>query len=298
MQSGAVGKGHYWRDGRPTAVTLVLLYLRERGITFLSPMEVRSWVQERFGLELDRRRLWDAFKKLERMGILKKIKRGWYKVVDLGRALAELARRLTTSSIATKSDCYRVATDARLLGSCAGRRRGSGLVWGDDGCVVVFRDHRRVRNVDDPIGLVEAGLVGAGVKWRLYQLFERVYAELLRRHGYSWYRIRRLRAKARRLAERIIREALVLVGGHACMEYDKRRRRCERGRFYPWEEFVRLALGEEGLRSKFQEFGVDVVFCLSDSFEVEELEELIKELREAVGSSRVYIPMNGAGSRR
>ena len=137
----------------------------------------------------------------------------------------------------------------------------------------------------------------------------RAYEALLRGElGYSGYRIRRLKSRAVRLARRLLSRARVLVGGHACVEYDRRRRRCERGRFYPWEEFSRLAMGEEGLGRKFREFGVDVVVCPDGGSaaggdagapeELRELEELVLDLYEVLGSARVYVPVTGEGSRK
>ncbi len=173
MRCGVGGLGlndRYFRNGRLTAPTLVLLYVAENGVQVLSPMQVRAWLREQFNIDLDRRRLWDAFKKLESMGIFRKIRRGWYRVVNLARALAELAKRLGGSEDRV-SGCTLAATGQRRGG-------GSGLVW-DGGCVVVFRDHRRVGRGDEPVGLVEEGLVRAGFLWRMYQLVERAYEGLL-----------------------------------------------------------------------------------------------------------------------
>ena len=309
MQPGAVVKGlsrgRFWRNGRPTVPTLVLLYIAETGVRILSPMEIRSWLREQFNVDLDRRRIHDAFRKLEQLRILERIRRGLYKVVNIAKALAELARRLHNSNGSGRvSDCTPGTTGPAWLGSCAGRgaRRGSRLVW-DGGCVVVFRDHRRLGGGVDPVGLVVEGLVRAGFLWRVYQLVERAYAGLLRRLGYSGYRIRRLRSRARRLFEAVASRAVVRIGAHA------REKGVGPGRFYVFEEFARLVAGNPHPEAKFKEFGVDVVVCPGDGGgsaggggaggeELEELEALVRELRDVIGWAQVYVPLNGAGSRR
>lgn len=45
----------------------------------------------------------------------------------------------------------------------------------------------------------------------------------------------------------------------------------------------------------FREFGVDVVCCEGDEAG---LERFSQELREAMGSQMVYVPLKGVGSRR
>ena len=101
-------------------------------------MEVRSWIKERYGIELDRRRIWDGSRVLEERGILEKLRGGLRRVLDIARAIGELARRLNGSNSndgGRVSRCNSVATGQRRLGSCAGRGvRGSGLVRHGDGC--------------------------------------------------------------------------------------------------------------------------------------------------------------------
>ncbi len=301
-----LSQGRFWRNGRPTVPTLVLLYIAETGVRILSPMEVRAWIREQFNVDLDRRRIHDAFRKLEQLRILERVRRGLYKVISIAKALAELAKRLHSNDRGGRvSGCTRGTTGPARLGSCAAGRGwrarwvGSGLVWDEDGCVVVFRDHRRLGGVVDPVGLVVEGLVRAGLLWRLYQLVERAYAGLLRRLGYSGYRIRRLRGRARRLFEAVASRAVVRIGAHAREEGG------EPGRFYVFEEFARLVAGNPYPGAKFKEFGVDVVVCpgggggsAGGGAGEEELAALVRELRDVVGWAQIYVPLNGYGSRR
>ena len=299
MQPGVVAKGQrrYWRNGRPTGPTLVLLYVAETGVMLLSPMEVRHWVREKLGIELDRRRIHDAFMDLVRRGILERVKRGFYRVKNAARALAELAKR-----VEAVSGCTRVATDAGArLGSCArrrARRGGSGLVGSGDGCFVVARWHRRVGR-GSPLDWLVGLFLSLGVAEGFARCARRRVRELLRRAGFSKYRLRRLSSRIQELIKKLC-SCEIRVGAHGAGD----------GRFYPWEELVELALGIEKPWLVWREFGVDVVYCPGVRGEavagnggyggdaLGDPESFVEELREVLGSQQVYVPVNGAGARR
>ncbi len=288
LQSAAARQG----QGRLSSTTLVLAFIASTGVGThapFTPAEVRAWIRERLGLDVDRRRIHEALTELVRKGILERLARGLYRVKSAAKALAEFARRLTGSRL-YRVRCTRGTTDlgARVAPVSAG---GS--------CYVVARWHRRVRRGSPLDWLVEL-FMALGVVEGFARCARRRVRELLRRVGFSGYRLRRLASRARGLVERLCR-CEFRVGAHGAGD----------GRFYPWEELVRLALGLERPWQHWREFGVDVVCCSGGSGGVAGdggsgggasvaggLEDFVEELREVMGFQMVYVPLNGAGSRR
>jgi len=292
-------------DGsRPSNTTIVLLYVVENGVGTrapFAPVEVTAWAKEKLGIVLDRRRVHEAIKYLLERGVFEKVSRGLYRVKDAAKALLELRKRLTGSNGNTVR-CNRVSTGAGGRGgSCAGRRV-RGVVW-DGECAVLLRDHMDVERGwrVDPVGLLLRLLRALSFKARLYRWVVGFVRRLLRAMGVSHYLIRRVTREASRVFGEVRRRGRILVGGHGCVEYDKRRGRCERGRFYPLEELMRLVAGDNGRGPWFREFGFDIVLCPSrpgESVNAGEASELVSRLREVIGHSDVYAPAPGTGSRR
>lgn len=131
--------------------------------------------------------------------------------------------------------------------------------------------------------------VALGVAEGFARCARRRVRELLRRAGFSKYWLRRLSAKTRRLVERLC-GCEFRIGAHGAGN----------GRFYHWEELVDLALGVKPWLA-WREFGIDVVCCSAGAGSGDYgacLECFVEELREALGFQMVYVPVNGAGSRR
>ena len=296
-------------DGsRPSYTTIVLLFTVRTGYGLkrpFSPKEVVAWAREELGLELDRRRVHEALQYLD--VVYERVARGKYVVKDEERLHVELAKRLTGLS-RTGVRCNRVATPAEARGSCARRRgargrgaRRAGLVW-DGGCVVLLRDHMDVVRGRrfDVVGLLLGLFRALSFKARLYRWVVGFVRRLLRAMGVSHYLVRRVTREASRLFGEVRRRGKILVGGHGCVDYDKRGR-CVRDRFYPLEELMRLVAGDNGKGLWFQEFGFDVVMCPEKpggSVDVEEASGLVHALREVIGHSDVYAAAPRTGSRR
>ena len=89
-----------------------------------------------------------------------------------------------------------------------------------------------------------------GVSEGFARCARRRIGELLRRAGFSKYRLRKLSSKVQELV-RMLCGCEIRIGAHGAGN----------GRFYPWEELVRLALGFEKPWLAWREFGVNVVCC-------------------------------------
>ena len=152
------------------------------------------------------------------------------------------------------------------------------------GCFVVARWHRRTRRGSPLDWLVEL-YMALGVAEGFARCARRRVRELLLRAGFSKYRLRRLSSGVQELVRRLC-SCEFRVGAHGAGN----------GRFYPWEELVRLALGVGRPWLVWREFGVDVVCCSGGDGGA--LGGFVEELREALGAQQVYVPLNGAGSRR
>ncbi len=264
---------------RPSYTTLVLAYVVSTGIGThgpFKPSEVRSWIKEKLGLDVDRRRVHEALTELVRKGVLERLTQGLYRVKNAAKALAEFAKRLTGSRWAgVRQRAAQTDSPTRVAPVPAG-----------GGCFVAARWHRRTRRGSPLDWLVELFLA-LGVVEGFARCARRQVRELLRRAGFSGYRLRKLSSWVQGLVRRLC-SCSIRVGAHGGGD----------ARFYPWEELVRLALGLEKPWQHWREFGVDVVCCSDRREEEGEDMEFLRELREAMGFQMVYVPMGGMGSRR
>lgn len=171
-------------------------------------------------------------------------------------------------------------------------RRGSGLVGAGGGCWVVARWHRRVGRGSPLDWLVELFLA-LGVAEGFARCARRRVRELLRRAGFSKYRLRKLSSRVQELVRRLC-GCEFRIGAHGAGN----------GEFFEWDRLVRLALGMNKPWLAWREFGVDVICCGDGggtgggSGGAGDLEGFVGELRDTLGSQMVYVPVNGAGSRR
>lgn len=182
---------------------LVLEYALKVARTFM-PSDVLSYAVEKYGLELDRRRVHDAVKRLVERGYLFKLRRGWY--------------RLSESADITPSD-LRAVKDShskvwRVLASRVDHRLACrGLALGLGGPALG-------RSVEGPVLRLHS--CGCRSLERLYfelcflrSALDRALKSLepfLRRSGFSKRGLSRLRREARLLAQYL---RVGLVGAHS-----------------------------------------------------------------------------------
>ena len=281
MQNGAKGNGHT----RPSVRLMVLYALAKSGLGAyapFSPAQIRSLIKELFGVDVDRRRIQEKLMDLVYRGVLEKVKRGLYRLKNPGAILAELRRYLTGSGgdnvLATGLQRH-----GARVGSCAAGHGGARVVETGDGCFVVARWHRRTWR-GSPLDWLVGLFLSLGVVEGFARCARRRVRELLRRAGFSKYRLRRLSSRARGLVKKLC-GCEFRVGAHGAGN----------GEFFEWDRLVKLAMGLEKPWQVFREFGVDVVCCGSDGAG---LERFAQELREAMGSQIVYVPLKGVGGRR
>ena len=234
MQSGANENGHT----RPSIRLMVLYALARTGLGAyapFSPSQIRSLIKELFGVDVDRRRIQEKLMDLVYRGVLEKVKRGLYRLKNPGAILAELRRYLTSSSRDSVLATGLQRHGARV-GSCAARRgrRSAGRVVGSgDGCFVVARWHRRTWR-GSPLDWLVGLFLSLGVVEGFARCARRRVRELLRRAGFSKYRLRRLSSRARGLVKKLC-GCEFRVGAHGAGN----------GEFFEWDRLVKLALGLE-----------------------------------------------------
>jgi hypothetical protein len=179
---------------------LVLEYALKVARTFM-PSDVSSYALEKYGLELDRRRLHDAVKRLVERGYLVKLRRGWY--------------RLSESADITPSDLRAVKDGRSKVRRVLAFRVGRGVFGFGSGVCVSFG-----RLVEGPVLRLHS--CGCGSLERLYfelcflrSALDRALESLepfLRRSGFSKLGLSRLRRVARLLAQYL---RVGLVGAHS-----------------------------------------------------------------------------------
>jgi hypothetical protein len=280
ISGGVNPQGHsqWWNGERPSPSTLIARYVLEAGVSTFRLEEVRYYWLER-GVEVDRRRLHDAAKRLVARGILEKASRGLYRVKSWASlSLAAQPRNGGNGSFPTQDEGENVLaqclsspqTGAGAAGAGAGRRLGGFVpVWAGDGCLTVLRWHLRARR--------------AGLWEWVWELFERAVAfrELfawlvrwlrgeLRRMGVSGYEVRRRLGRVLARVRALLRRVRPVIGAHY------------RGRFYPLKELLRLFAGLRRLPRL--EFGVELWSCGEDGIGA------AREGYALFGSQQVYTP--------
>jgi len=165
---------------------LVLKYAIKHAERF-TPSDVVVYARKEYGLEIDNRRVYDAIQRLLRRGLLAKIDRGWYELVD---------RDLTLKDLETV--CYRAKQ--RLLAR-AKQAGGKESEWGPCERVrdPVVRLHFYPRSAR---GLGDLYYCLAVVHYASGRALKCVEAEM-RGRGYSARAIRSVRRRARELANRV-----------------------------------------------------------------------------------------------
>ena len=285
-------------QGRYQPSRLILHYLAEEKVSFFRLEEIRYWVKRRYGVEIDRRRLHDAAKRLTARGIFEKPSRGLYHVKDWAAVhmLVSLSSRkrndetlegregihlqdrgenvLEPRQNVSRTDAGRAGAAERRGLSESGsdgswRRRGFVPVLAGDGCWTVLRWHLAARR-------------GRVWDW-LWDLFERAVAfrelfswlvrwlrEELRQLGASKYEIRRRVRRVLQRVRRLLSRVRPVIGAHY------------RKRFWPLGDLLRLFGVEERLPR--MEFGVELWACGEGAVEA------AREGYEVFGSQDVYTP--------
>ena len=192
---------------------LVLEYALKVARTFM-PSDVLSYALERYGLELDRRRVHDAVKRLVERGYLLKLKRGWYRLSEVADITPSDLRAVKDShSKVWRVLASRVDQVDRVDHGLACR----GLALGLDGLVGPALGRRFVEG--PVLRLHSCGCRSLeGLYFELYFLrcaLDRALRSLepfLRRSGFSKRRLARLKRVARLLAQYL---RVGLVGAHS-----------------------------------------------------------------------------------
>ena len=291
IHGGVKPQGH--RRGQPSSTQLLLAYLLYNGVTVFRLSDVRAWL-EKIGVRIDRRRVYDAAVRLAERGILERLRRGVYRVVDWAALRAYASTRLEgVARGATLPDRTRVERRATLV-RCNGLQRSPVSASGSSGgsrCVTVFRWHARARRGWGRVEVLLVSLLQRAVALRvLFACIERFLKELLRGLGFSAWRLRRLVSRAYRLAQRLCRCSKRVVGHGVRVDG----RLVERGRVFTLEEIARL-FGFENVQ--LHEAGVEIECCGGDGVE-DGVEGLLGEAWELIGGQQVYVPAPGTGSRK
>ncbi|HID42053.1 MAG TPA: hypothetical protein EYP33_07890, partial [Pyrodictium sp.] len=257
--------------GRVGPSVLILRYIVEEGVSFFRLEEVRYWAKKRYGVDVDRRRLHDAAKRLTARGVLERPSRGLYRVKDWAAVhmLVSLSSRRGNNEalegregihlqargetvLEPRQNVGRTDVGARVR-RVSGRRfdglwgrRGFVPVLAGDGCWTVLRWHLSARR-------------GRVWDW-LWDLFERAVAfrefyawlvrwlrEELHRMGASKYEIRRRVRRVLQRVRRLLSRVRPVIGAHY------------RKRFWPLDDLLRLFGAEERLPR--MEFGVELWAC-------------------------------------
>ncbi|WP_338251062.1 hypothetical protein [Pyrodictium abyssi] len=287
--SPGTAQGHY----RPSE--LILRYIVEEKVSFFRLEEIRYWAKKRYGVDIDRRRLHDAAKRLTARGVFEKPSRGLYHVKDWAAVhmLVSLSsRKRNNEALEGQEGIHLQArgenvleprqnmsrTDAGAAGRagrrvserCSDRlRRFVPVLATEEGCWTVLRWHlnaRRERVWDWLWDLFERAVAFR----ELFSWIVRWLREELHRMGASKYEIRRRVRRVLQRVRRLLSRVRPVIGAHY------------RKRFWPLGDLLRLFGAEERLPR--MEFGVELWACGEGAVEA------AREGYEVFGSQDVYTP--------
>jgi hypothetical protein len=257
---------------------LILSYIIDSSVSVFRLEEVRYWAKEK-GMDVDRRRLHDAAKRLVAKGVLERVKRGVYRVKDWARVYALSSRNngnspepigetvLASSQNNTRTD--RLCMRGRVSSWSSDRLRRFVPVLATEGCWTVLRWHlaaRRGRVWDWIWDLFERAVAFR----ELFSWLVRWLREELHRMGASKYEIRRRVRRVLQRVRKLLSRVRPVIGAHY------------RKRFWPLDDLLRLFGAEKRLPR--MEFGVELWACGEGAVEA------AREGYEVFGSQDVYTP--------